>query len=56
MIKVLRQVKTQDIQLIQPWLDEATARLRSEFEPEKISCLVLGLVERQPADQISIYL
>lgn len=36
MTKVARQVKTQDIQLIQPWLDEATERLRAEFDPEKI--------------------
>lgn len=36
MTKVARQVKTQNIQLIQPWLDEATERLRAEFEPEKI--------------------
>ncbi len=36
MTKVARQVKTQDIQLIQPWLNEATERLRAEFDPEKI--------------------
>ena len=36
MTKVARQVKTQNIQLIQPWLDGATERLRAEFDPEKI--------------------
>lgn len=36
MTRVLRPVKTQDIQLIQPWLNEATERLRMKFEPEKI--------------------
>lgn len=36
MTKIPRKPKTQDIQLIQPWLEEATARMREAFDPEKI--------------------
>ncbi len=34
--RVFRPVKTQDIETIQPWLNEATEWLRAKFEPEKI--------------------